>query len=469
MPTILSSICKHLNKFPHRNMNRLPNNPSEVSVTNFQSTSSMFTTNLDMSEILSSQSLPFTFTAQGQPKQAKQGTESTVQGSVSLDSLRQANKRRRESSEHLGAHFTANSVQTQTSNLGTQGGTATQNRPPNTRYPFQEYNLLSLTQELNDIDFFSEPGGHSSPPSTLQNSTLPPIIQHVLNVQFSVSNQKTTLDSPILQPLFVELYPPAEETWRAYRNVVEKQVALELKHRFNKETFEKGIYPPYAVLYKPPPNLIATQQAADQLVQFRREMCEVLVPFNNKLIKQESDRLLEEIEAIHAKFIAYYQNPNAANYSLEDALSAIATLAHRHTQKLAKDLRDTYSFEKSTPEGALWMGMPPHITVPENARRQVLPPGGAQSQRAPAPPRQQGPPTQFRGSGRGRGTYYRGQTSRQSSYPARGRGQFTRGQGQRGRGQGRMMTRGRGRGQASDMARLGRTLQQVIRDICPPY
>ena len=110
--------------------------------------------------------------------------------------------------------------------------------------------------------------------------------------------------------------------------------------------------------------------------------------------------------------------------------------------------------------------MPQHIVVPENARRQDLPPGGAQPNSTPAPPRPRGPPNSTMGPSRGRGVY-RGQ--RQYTYnPVRGRGQYGRGRGQmnRSRGQGRG-TRGRGRGQQNEMFRLGRTLQQVIRGILP--
>ena len=76
-------------------------------------------------------------------------------------------------------------------------------------------------------------------------------------------------ENPVL-PLFnlqnrvdVRIFEPAKTNWKTLRNLQGKKVQLELRIAFNQKLLESDHFPSWAVSFKPPLNLLATERAVE--------------------------------------------------------------------------------------------------------------------------------------------------------------------------------------------------------------
>ena len=172
-----------------------------------------------------------------------------------------------------------------------------------------------------------------------------------------------------MQRLDVEIYRPAIQNWRNLRHLQGKKVKLELRVAYNERLLSNDMFPSWAVSFNPPENLLSTQRAVESTVGFRYEQAKNSIRMINDLMREESDRLTHEIQATMASLELHYQQPDAQEHSLNDALDALTTFMNRTREQEQTELSRRYVAISTAPLAALWKNLPAGTQLPPGALR----------------------------------------------------------------------------------------------------
>ena len=226
----------------------------------------------------------------------------------------------------------------------------------------------------------------------------PSFTQHLFPLQDSRPNQR----------LDVRIYNPAINCWRTLRTLQTKKLQFELRVAFNEKLLNTDHFPGWSVTFNPPTNLLTSTRAIESTVGFRYEQSKNFIRMVNDLMREESDRLTNEIQATMASLECHYQEEAAREYDIREALEALQTLVLRAKQKEEDELANRYDQIHQAPLAALWENLPEGT---------VLPPAAVRTDRSQ-------PASAFRETGRGnpRRPSWRGRGRGRGNRPTRGRG-----------------------------------------------
>ena len=82
-----------------------------------------------------------------------------------------------------------------------------------------------------------------------------------------------------------------------------------------------------------PPNLMTNLQQIETTVSFRKTQTKDMLKTLSLMSSEEADNCKERADATTQALKAYYQQPAASQYNLDEALNALVTLTER-SQKL---------------------------------------------------------------------------------------------------------------------------------------
>ena len=108
------------------------------------------------------------------------------------------------------------------------------------------------------------------------------------------------------QRLNVKIYHPAIACWRSLRTLQTTKVQFELRITYNEKLLSMDHYPGWAVTFNPPLNLLSSERAVESTVGFRYEQAKSFIRMINDLMRKESDRLSNEIQATLASLECHY-------------------------------------------------------------------------------------------------------------------------------------------------------------------
>ena len=89
----------------------------------------------------------------------------------------------------------------------------------------------------------------------------------------------------------------------------------------------------------------------------------------NDLMREESNRLTNEVQATMASLECHYQEEAAHEYNIQEALDALQTLMIRAKNKEETELSNRYDQIHQAPLAALWENLPEGTNLPPGAVR----------------------------------------------------------------------------------------------------
>ena len=131
----------------------------------------------------------------------------------------------------------------------------------------------------------------------------------------------------------VDIYPPAQMCWREIRGFLHKEMNLRIKSVFYDAISSNEIYPAWMIAFQPPPNLMTSTYQIETVVSLRKTQAKDMLKTLSLMSSDEAKNCKERADAVTQALKAYYQQPGASKYNLDEALNALVTLANR-SQKL---------------------------------------------------------------------------------------------------------------------------------------
>ena len=186
----------------------------------------------------------------------------------------------------------------------------------------------------------------------------------------------------------VEIYLPAQMCWREIRGFLHKEMNLRIKSSFYDAISNNEIYPAWTIEFQPPPNLMTSHHQIETIVSLCKTQTKDMLKTLSLMSSDEAKNCKERADAATQALKAYYQQPAASQYNLDEALNALVTLTER-SQKLVHVEQQKKFLELShRPSLALYSGCPENF-MPEHIKNQRLqpfqPPPWERSQSRPIP------------------------------------------------------------------------------------
>ena len=113
-------------------------------------------------------------------------------------------------------------------------------------------------------------------------------------------------------------------------------------------------------------SLLNSDESVEALVGFRKEQADQNLRMLADLQYKKLERLDNEISAAMASLWVHYDSPAAQSYNIEDVINSLASFMQRAKEVESTELNKKFNFAL---KAALWMKLPPQITLPEDATR----------------------------------------------------------------------------------------------------
>ena len=186
----------------------------------------------------------------------------------------------------------------------------------------------------------------------------------------------------------VDIYPPAQTCWREIRGFLHKEMNLRIKSAFYDVISTNEVYPVWTIAFHPPPNLMTNMHQIEKVVSLRKTQAKDMLKTLSLMSSEEANNCKERADAATQAIKAYYQQPGASNYNLDEALNALLTLTERSQKIVHAEQQKKFLELSHKPTLALYSGCPDSF-LPENIKNQrlqpfQLPPRG-RSQSRPTP------------------------------------------------------------------------------------
>ena len=127
----------------------------------------------------------------------------------------------------------------------------------------------------------------------------------------------------------VDIYPPAQTCWREIRGFLHKEMNLRIKSAFYDTISTNEIYPAWTIVFQPPPNLMTNMHQIETVVSVCKTQAKDMLKTLSLVSSEEADNCKERADAVTQAIKAYYQQPGASKYNLDEALNALLTLTER--------------------------------------------------------------------------------------------------------------------------------------------
>ena len=104
---------------------------------------------------------------------------------------------------------------------------------------------------------------------------------------------------------------------------------LRIKSVFYDAISSNEIYPAWMIAFQPPPNLMTSTYQIETVVSLRKTQAKDMLKTLSLMSSDEAKNCKERADAVTQALKAYYQQPGASKYNLDEALNALVTLANR--------------------------------------------------------------------------------------------------------------------------------------------
>ena len=167
-----------------------------------------------------------------------------------------------------------------------------------------------------------------------------------------------------------KVFGPAEAMLEDYASSLIKEMSLRLHVNMLTVQIDKNLFPNWIAVYNPPPNLVTTQEKANELVEFRRYIAIQMMNTNLELYQKSLDETVSNNGDTVRSLQAIYATPAADDYSLKFALDQATETATLEKAKKFKELSKIMMAIVAAPEAALWKGISGEFERPSRAIKQ---------------------------------------------------------------------------------------------------
>ena len=184
----------------------------------------------------------------------------------------------------------------------------------------------------------------------------------------TTANSAITTFSP-QAPTNKKIFGPAESLLEDYKIGLSQEMSLRLHVNLLDVQIGNGLYPNWVASYNPPPNLITNQNIAEDLVEKRRSLANIMLETNRDYYKRQLAQTVEENDSLTSSIKALYREPNAAGFDLNFALNSAVEDATLAKAKKFEELDRILTAIRAAPEAALWIGISNEFERPPRAQK----------------------------------------------------------------------------------------------------
>ena len=138
-----------------------------------------------------------------------------------------------------------------------------------------------------------------------------------------------------------------------------------------------------------PPNLMTSLQLIETIVSLRKTQTKDMLKTLNLMSSEEANNCKERADAATQALKAYYQQPAASQYNLDEALNALVTLTERSQKLVHAEQQKKFLELSQKPSLALYGGCPEQF-IPDHIKNQRLQPFQLPWERSQSRPTQGG-------------------------------------------------------------------------------
>ena len=104
---------------------------------------------------------------------------------------------------------------------------------------------------------------------------------------------------------------------------------LRIKAAYYEALIKNNIYPPWTIVFQPPPNLMTNNKQADAIVALRKTQAKEILNTLSTMSNHEADECKGRADTLTQALRTYYQQARASQFNLNEALDALVTLTDR--------------------------------------------------------------------------------------------------------------------------------------------
>ena len=163
----------------------------------------------------------------------------------------------------------------------------------------------------------------------------------------------------------VDIYPLMQSCWREIRGFLHKEMNLRIKSAYYEALNKNDIYPPWAIAFQPPPNLMSNQRQIDTIMALRKNQAKEMLMTLSRMSNHEADECKNCADVSTQALRTYYQQVGAAQYNLNEALDALVTLTDRSQKTVHAEQQKGFIELSNKPTLAWYTGFPEQLIPSE--------------------------------------------------------------------------------------------------------
>ena len=110
--------------------------------------------------------------------------------------------------------------------------------------------------------------------------------------------------------------PPSKSVWREIQCFLHKEMSLRIKAAYYEALIKNDIYPPWTIVFQPPPSLMTNQRQADTIVALRKNQAKEMLNTLSRMSNYEADECKNQADASTQALRTYYQQVGASQLIL---------------------------------------------------------------------------------------------------------------------------------------------------------
>ena len=126
-------------------------------------------------------------------------------------------------------------------------------------------------------------------------------------------------------------------------------------------------------LHSRPPNLMTSLQQIETIVSLRKTQTKDMLKTLSLMSSEKANNCKERTNAATQALKAYYQQPAASQYNLDEALNALVTLTEKSQKLLHAEQQKKFLEPSHKPSLSLYSGHP-ELSMPDHVKNQRLQP-----------------------------------------------------------------------------------------------
>ena len=131
---------------------------------------------------------------------------------------------------------------------------------------------------------------------------------------------------------------------------------LRIKSAFYDAISANEVYPVWTIAFHLPPNLMTNMHQIETVVSLRKTQAKDMLKTLSLMSSEEANNCKERADAATQAIKAYYQQPGASNYNLDEALNALLTLTERSQKIVHAEQQKKFLELSQKPTLALYSG-----------------------------------------------------------------------------------------------------------------